>query len=197
VPITAGYYPKGYEIQPFKASCIPCNLFYNRESTEVSTIYAAYGVKMAQENAQNSIDAMAEEIFALTIIAWKERLRSRRGRAEELSEAQFLTLESLVQKPDNQTVGDILRTIAVAPAQMSRIIRSLEEDFDQPLVACELNREDRRKIDVTITDYGRRLYEEFRDSRLARTRELLTGLSEADRSDFIRVCGKMRELYKQ
>jgi DNA-binding MarR family transcriptional regulator len=152
---------------------------------------------MAQENDQNTINAMAEEIFALTIIAWKERLRSRRGRAEDLSEAQFLTLETLVQSSENQTVGDILRTIAVAPAQMSRIIRSLEEDFDHPLVSCELNRTDRRKIDVVITDYGRKLYEEFRNSRLSRTRELLTGLSETDRSDFIRVCGKMRELYNK
>ncbi len=152
---------------------------------------------MPEENDQNSIYAMAEEIFALTIVAWKERLKSRRGRAEELSEAQFLTLESLVQSPQNQTVGDILRTIAVAPAQMSRIIRSLEEDFDQPLVACELNRDDRRKIDVLITDHGRKLYEEFRDSRLTRTRELLAELSETDRRDFIRVCGKMRELYNK
>ncbi len=152
---------------------------------------------MPEENDQNSIYAMAEEIFALTIVAWKERLKSRRGRAEELSEAQFLTLESLVQSPQNQTVGDILRTIAVAPAQMSRIIRSLEEDFDQPLVACELNREDRRKIDVIITDHGRKLYEEFRDSRLTRTRELLAELSETDRRDFIRVCGRMRELYNK
>ena len=152
---------------------------------------------MPEENDQNSIYAMAEEIFALTIVAWKERLKSRRGRAEELSEEQFLTLESLVQSPQNQTVGDILRTIAVAPAQMSRIIRSLEEDFDQPLVACELNREDRRKIDVIITDHGRKLYEEFRDSRLTRTRELLAELSETDRRDFIRVCGRMRELYNK
>lgn len=152
---------------------------------------------MPEENDQNSIGAMAEEIFALTIVAWKERLRSRRGRAEELSEAQFLTLESLVQSPQNQTVGDILRAIAVAPAQMSRIIRSLEEDFDQPLVACELNRDDRRKIDVVITDHGRKMYEDFRDSRLTRTRELLANLSESDRRDFIRVCGKMRELYSK
>ena len=152
---------------------------------------------MPQENDKNSINAMAEEIFALTIVAWKERLRARRGQGEELSEAQFLTLETLMQSPQNQTVGDILRTIAVAPAQMSRIIRSLEEDFDHPLVACELNRDDRRKIDVLITDYGRKLYEEFRDSRLARTREMLAELPDADRNDFIRVCGKMRELYNR
>lgn len=152
---------------------------------------------MTQESDQRSIDAMAQEIFALTIVAWKERLKSRRGRAEELSEVQFLTLETLVQGRQNQTVGDILRAIAVAPAQMSRIIRSLEEDFDHPLVTCELNREDRRKIDVSVTDHGRKLYEEFRDSRLARTRQLLTELSEEDRHDFIRVCGKMRELYNR
>ncbi len=152
---------------------------------------------MQQENDQNSIDAMAGEIFALTIVAWKERLKTRRGQAEELSEAQFLTLETLVQSPQNQTVGDILRAIAVAPAQMSRLIRTLEEDFEQPLVTCELNRNDRRKIDVAITPHGRKVYQEFRDSRLARTRELLAGLSETDRHDFIRVCGHMRELYNK
>ncbi len=152
---------------------------------------------MTQEAENTSIHSMAAEIFNLSTLAWRERLRARRGADGELSEAQFLTLETLMQGPGILTVGDILRSICVAPAQMSRIIRGLEEDFAEPLIACELNRNDRRKIDVSMTDAGRKLYAEFRDSRLARTIEILSGLPETDRQDFVRVCGKIRQLYSR
>ena len=78
---------------------------------------------------------------------------------------------------------------------MSRIIRSLENDFDAPLIRCELNQEDKRKIDVRLTDDGRTAYSDFVSSRIGRTLELLGRLTEKDRLDFIRVCGQMRRLY--
>ena len=48
---------------------------------------------MEQSQPTNSHDAMAEEIFALTVLAWRERLASRqRSEVTDLSESQFLTL---------------------------------------------------------------------------------------------------------
>src|SRR4051794_7181767 len=96
----------------------------------------------------NSLDAKAEENFALTIVHWRQRLASRHsGDAAELSESQFLTLDTLARAPASLTVGEIQRAIGVLPAQMSRIIRSLESTFAKPMIKCELNRSDKRKID--------------------------------------------------
>jgi DNA-binding MarR family transcriptional regulator len=94
-----------------------------------------------------------------------------------------------------QNVGDLQRGIHVVPAQMSRLIRSLENDFDSPLIRCELNREDKRKIDVHITEAGRTAYLDFVKSRISRTLDILRQLPEKDRLDFKRICGQMRTLY--
>ncbi|MEI8196556.1 MAG: MarR family transcriptional regulator [Phycisphaerae bacterium] len=143
----------------------------------------------------SQLQAMAEEIFALTVMAWRDRLASRGGgAANELSESQFLTLD-LLHRHATLTVGEIQRAIGVLPAQMSRIIRSLETSFDKPLIRCELNQQDKRKIDVALTAPGRKIYDEFRSSRLGETQKILSGLPESDRADFVRICSKIKALY--
>ena len=94
------------------------------------------------------------------------------------------------------TVGEIQRTISVLPAQMSRIIRSLESGFDKPLIRCELNQSDKRKIDVAITPEGKRIYTDFRTARLAKTIDTLKHLSDTDRQEFVRICRQIRDQYQ-
>ena len=116
---------------------------------------------MTDHHPDESLKKMADEIFSLTKISWRQRLAARHLGEEELSESQFLTLDCIVTRGEPQTVGDLQRAIHVVPAQMSRIIRSLENDFDAPLIRCELNQEDKRKIDVRLTDDGRTAYSDF------------------------------------
>ncbi len=150
---------------------------------------------MTDHRPDESLKKMADEIFSLTKMSWRQRLATRHLGEEELSESQFLTLDCIVTRGEPQTVGDLQRFIHVVPAQMSRIIRSLENDFDAPLIRCELNQDDKRKIDVRLTPDGRTAYSDFISSRIGRTLELLSRLTEKDRLDFIRVCGQMRKLY--
>jgi DNA-binding MarR family transcriptional regulator len=144
----------------------------------------------------SSLDQMAEEIFSLTVMSWRERLGTRgTGAATELSEAQYLAIDTLIRANAPLTVGQIQRSIGVLPAQMSRIMRSLETTFSKPLVRCELNQSDKRKIDVRLTAEGARIYEEFRRSRLAKTVDILSQLAEKERVEFVRICRRIRELY--
>ena len=76
---------------------------------------------------------------------------------------------------------------------MSRIIRSLETGFDKPLIHCQLNVTDKRRIDVQLTPEGRKTYHDFRNTRLAKTRDMLQFLSPADRREFVRICRLIRE----
>ncbi|MCL5945711.1 MAG: MarR family transcriptional regulator [Planctomycetes bacterium] len=151
---------------------------------------------MSDPQTGASFTQMATEIFRLAKLSWQRQPASRRQRENELTETQFLTLDMLT-RGDPRNVGELQRAMQVVPAQMSRLIRSLENDFEAPLIRCELNPDDKRKIDVRLTETGRKVHAQFIQERIARTVELLRHLSEEDRQDFIRVCGRMRSIYER
>ena len=72
----------------------------------------------------------------------------RRREGDEIKEMEFLTL-AILQHHRTMIVGDIQRILGILPAQMSRIIRSLE-DHTPPLIACQINSHDKRKVDVQL-----------------------------------------------
>jgi DNA-binding MarR family transcriptional regulator len=146
--------------------------------------------------AGDSLLQMAEEIFSLTVMGWRERVASKGQGSAELSESQYLAVDALMRSPGTLTVGEIQRAIGVMPAQMSRIMRSLETGFDKSLVRCELNQTDKRKIDVKLTAEGKRVYEHFRNAKLVKTVDILRQLEDKDRLEFIRICRRIRELFE-
>lgn len=149
---------------------------------------------MSLNTNKSSLQEMAEDIFGLTVLAWRRHAADRSG-THELTEAQYLTLDYL-HNHSQATVGEIQRSMGVLPAQMSRIIKTLESGFEKALITRELNKQDRRKIDVRITAEGQKLYREFRNSRLEQTEELLGQLPEQERVEFVRICRKFKELYQ-
>ncbi len=146
---------------------------------------------MADENATRELESMADEIFELTKIASAARSRGKTGDPEELSEAEFLTLDVIAQH-DSLTVGDIQKRIGVLPAQMSRIIRSLEGKGGEGFVRCSINPGDRRKIDVSISRTGRTAHRAYRAARRHMTMEILRNLVPDDRIQFMRILGLIR-----
>ena len=75
---------------------------------------------------------------------------------------------------------------------MSRILRSLERRSDKPLIKCAINPTDRRRIDVTITDAGRKAHRDFRDARISMNAETLSQLPPQDVREFMRIMEKIR-----
>jgi DNA-binding MarR family transcriptional regulator len=142
---------------------------------------------MASTEAQNKqIEQIAEEIFELTKLSWIAGANQRQRDEYDLTESEFLTLDMLIKR-NSVTVGELQRSVGVLPAQMSRIIRSLERKPGQPLVACSLNPDDKRKIDVTLTDAGRKAHHSYQSSKLAATIEVLAELEDKDRIEFCRL----------
>lgn len=137
------------------------------------------------------IDELAQSLFDSFT---RFRLKGPRGRrrAGDLKEVEFLTL-SLLSQRDTLIVGDIQRQLGVLPAQMSRIIRSLE-DRDRPLIACRINPNDKRKIDVALTPAGRAAFQDYQNSRVRGIVGLLAKLSEEDLDDLHRVLEKIHDL---
>jgi DNA-binding MarR family transcriptional regulator len=132
------------------------------------------------------LQQFVDEIFEMSKTIWAAQSRAKSKHQTEISETEFLALD-LLQKTQPQTVGDIQRQIGVLPAQMSRVIRSLESKGDQPLISCKINPEDKRKIDVELTDAGREAHAAYRKSKLGSIQKMLESLPENDRNEFMRI----------
>ena len=139
---------------------------------------------------RRNIEAMARDVFELTKMSWMMSQRIRVEGIGELSDQEFLTLDVLQQRGP-MIVGDLQRYLGVLPGQMSRIIRAME-NRRPALVQCAINPQDRRKVDVTLTDAGRQAVDGYRDTKLQRTRAALAELDPADRTDFMRILDTMR-----
>src|SRR5690349_9394667 len=133
------------------------------------------GVRL-EELAQALFDTVTQ--FCLSVP------RARR-RAGDLKELEFLTL-SILHHHDTLIVGDIQRQLGVLPAQMSRIIRALETR-ERPLIACRINPQDKRKIDVALTPAGAKAFQEHRAARVRAVAGLLARLPEDDVDDLQRL----------
>lgn len=135
------------------------------------------------------LEGIAEDLFEVITRLCLAVPRGRR-RPEDLKEIEFLTL-SILNDRGTMIVGDIQRLLNVLPAQMSRIIRSLENRRD-PLIGCRINPQDKRKIDVCLTDAGERVLLEYRSVRVRRLAELLRDLSDDDQDTLVRLLEKIR-----
>ncbi len=142
-----------------------------------------------------ALEPLADEIFELTTLSWRARTRGRTtgrsNRALDLAETEFLSLDLLAKK-EPRTVGEIQRAIGVLPAQMSRVIRSLEAKHGKPLIDCSINPEDKRRIDVRRTEAGVKAHAAYRASRLMATVAILGELTQKDRNEFMRLLRMIR-----
>ena len=137
------------------------------------------------------VEDIAHELFQVVTQICLSTLRGRR-RSGDLKEVEFLTL-SLLQAHGTLIVGDIQRVLGVLPAQMSRVIRSLE-NRERPLIQCSINPRDKRKIDVELTSNGEKALLDYQGKRVGRIVEQLSDLSEEDQEDLIRVLNKLHGL---
>jgi DNA-binding MarR family transcriptional regulator len=140
------------------------------------------------------LDDVARELFELLT---QLGVSVRRGRRREsgLKEVEFHTL-AILQERGTMIVGDIQRLLGVLPAQMSRIIRSLE-DRPQPLLACRINPRDKRKIDVQLTGAGEKALLEFQSVRVRRIADQLHDLSDDEQERLLQLLDRVHGLLER
>ena len=126
---------------------------------------------------------LAEAILTLSKRSWIESSR----KTAELTESEFLALDYLANT-GTATIGEVQKHIGVLPAQMSRLVRRLQE---ADLVSSTINRQDRRKIDVSITRAGRDSHSRYRHAKLAPILAALERLTKPERSQFMTLLEKM------
>ncbi len=148
---------------------------------------------MATSTTQR-VEEIAQDLFEVVTQICLSTLRGRR-RTGDLKEVEFLTL-ALLQSHGTMIVGDIQRLLGVLPAQMSRIIRSLE-NRDCPLILCRINARDKRKVDVVLTPAGDKALAEYQGTRTARITQRLQNISDEDQEDLVRALHKLNMLLER
>jgi len=143
---------------------------------------------------KETLDQMAGEIFELYKLVAIARSRRPAGHAD-LSETEYLTLDTLSYAAP-LTIGEVQKRIGVVPAQMSRIVRALEEKDGKGFVACSINKADRRRIDISLTTEGRAALDAYRTSRLGSMHEILKVLGPKDRLEFMRMLREIRRAFE-
>lgn len=140
------------------------------------------------------VEELAQDLFGVVTHLSLAAPRSRR-RADDLKEVEYLTL-AILHDRGTAIVGDIQRLLGVLPAQMSRIIRSLE-NRPVPLIACGINPHDKRKIDVRLTSEGMKAFQEYQATRVLRIVQLLHNLPEEDQDTLNGLLEKLRGLMER
>ena len=148
---------------------------------------------MAIGTGRRTVD-IAQELFEVVTQICLSTLRGRR-RLGDLKEIEFLTL-AILQANGTMIVGDIQRILGVLPAQMSRVIRSLE-NRERPLIECRINPRDKRKIDVCLTTFGEKSLFDYQGVRVGRIVDRLQNLSEEDQEELIRALNKLHGLLER
>src|SRR5271154_2469917 len=106
---------------------------------------------MVATSTGGRLSEIAQDLFEVFTQLCLSSPRGRR-RPGDLKEIEFLSL-SLLQDRKTMIVGDMQRHLGVLPAQMSRVIRSLE-NRQVAFITCRINPQDKRKIDVCLTEAG-------------------------------------------
>jgi DNA-binding MarR family transcriptional regulator len=146
---------------------------------------------VASGTAAVRLEEIGRELFDIVTQICLATLRGRR-KVGDLKEVEFLTL-SILQEHGTMIVGDIQRLLGVLPAQMSRIIRSLE-GRERPFITCRINPRDKRKIDVCTTEAGEQALLEYQSLRVDRIVGLLRDLPEDEQEDLNRLVDKLHGL---
>jgi DNA-binding MarR family transcriptional regulator len=146
---------------------------------------------MVATGTEMRVHELAQHLFDLITHFCLVSPRGRR-RNGDLKEVEFLTL-SLLHHHETLIVGDIQRQLGVLPAQMSRIIRSLETR-QQPFITCRINPQDKRKIDVALTPEGMSAFHDHQSTRISSICNLLGKLSDDDLEDLQRLLVKLHEV---
>jgi DNA-binding MarR family transcriptional regulator len=124
---------------------------------------------------------------------WTLRHRHRTVDTFDLTDPEFVALDTLSER-GTCTVGEIQQVLDVRPAQMSRIVRSLESKGDKSLITCAINPKDKRKINVTITDQGRKACEDYKSRWVSTNIKLLQGLNETEQTELGRLVSRFHQL---
>jgi DNA-binding MarR family transcriptional regulator len=65
------------------------------------------------------------------------------------------------------------------------------------MIKCSINPQDKRKIDVVITDLGRKVHDEYKHRRIMINVDLLKNLSKSEQEEVGRLVNRYRQIMEE
>lgn len=111
------------------------------------------------------------------------------------------TLLTLLSHSEKMSLKDIKTYLDINTFQMSRLLSSLEnyvEDKNRtPLIAREVNDQDKRQWVISISDDGRRVLTEELHRRKLRVRKILAPLTQGEKTSLMSIIRKIITAMRQ
>ena len=108
-----------------------------------------------------------------------------------LAKGEGFVLTHLAFKGPSQP-SEIAAHMGVSTAHIAKMLGDLEE---KGLIERTMDRRDRRKIIVTLTDSGESFFQEALDEGIAHTALMLKDLGEADAQSLVRILERIVQLH--
>ncbi len=136
--------------------------------------------------------ACAHQILDVTpILLQAIRSEMRALRTAELTVPQFRTL-SFLNKNAGASLSAVAEFIGLTLSSMSILVNAL---VDRDLVTRTIDSEDRRRINLTVTQPGRAMLVDALQATEARLADVVAGLSDSERATVVEGLALLRPLF--
>ena len=110
-----------------------------------------------------------------------------------LTTPQFYVLKTLIEHDGQCPIGQIARIHGLTNATMTGLVKRLEAQIP-PLVVRETDAEDRRSVNVVLTEAGRERFAAVQDDLLQYVRAILALLNPDERQNIINYLSRYAEM---
>ncbi len=131
-------------------------------------------------------EALARELLQCVGEVWNSTAFSR---IFSLSQGESFILNYLLQHPDSVTPGNISDAMKTSTARTAAALRTLEA---KGCILRTIDRADRRRVFVELTNIGLKKVEELRSSIFSTATDIVNCLGD-DAEEFIRLMEKLTE----
>lgn len=130
---------------------------------------------------------LAEELFQLKTMEYEKGSKKRMDYA---STGENGVLYQLYQSKDKRILaGDLARSMGLTSGRIANILKQLE---NKQYVVRVSGKNDRRQVNVTLTDKGKEHIEKVYRQNISDLKNQLEFLGEKDAEDYIRILRKLQ-----
>lgn len=109
-------------------------------------------------------------------------------------QGEMFVLQYLAHQGHEMSPSEISDAMQVSTARVAATLNSLE---DKGRITRQIDPDDRRRILVGLTSAGSQEAEEHSAMVLGNVAEILRGLGEQDAQEFVRIIGRLAEIFTQ
>jgi DNA-binding MarR family transcriptional regulator len=149
---------------------------------------------MQASTIRSTLGECAHEVLEVVPIVFRViRTELRKYGAKEMSVPQFRTL-AFVYRKESASLSEVADHIGLTLPTMSTLVDGL---VDRGLINRREDREDRRRITLTLTEPGRARFESARGATMVNLEQRLRHLSASDRATIAASMRMLREAFAE